>query len=121
MALEQASDASEPGQMLNLATVLAAVAGVGLAFQVGHFAEHAVQFAVWILGDLSNICGRDTPWMSPWVTEIVRHAGTIMFPAADASRQPAHVHLPEGSRAVRRRARIAHLAVGPRDRQIRPG
>jgi hypothetical protein len=87
MALEQTSDASTPGSMLNLATVLAAVAGVGLAFQVGHFAEHAIQFAVWVLGDFSNICGRDTPWMSPWVTEMVRQAGTIIFPAAEASRQ----------------------------------
>jgi hypothetical protein len=87
MALEQISDAPAPGPMLSLVTVLAAVAGVGMAFQVGHFAEHAIQFAVWILGDLSNICGRDTPWMSPWVTEMVRQAGTIMFPAANASQQ----------------------------------
>ena len=87
MALEQISDASARGPTLNLATLLAAVAGAGLAFQVGHFAEHAIQFAVWILGDLSSICGRDTPWMSPWVTAMVRQAGTIMFPAADESRQ----------------------------------
>ena len=87
MALEQVSDASARGPTLNLATLLAAVAGAGLAFQVGHFAEHAIQFAVWILGDLSSICGRDTPWMSPWVTAMVRQAGTIMFPAADESRQ----------------------------------
>ncbi len=87
MALEQVSDVSAPGPVLNLATVIAAVAGAGMAFQVGHFAEHAIQFAVWILGDLSNMCGRDTPWMSPWVTEIVRRTGTVMFPAADASRQ----------------------------------
>ncbi|UFW90538.1 hypothetical protein BjapCC829_19185 [Bradyrhizobium barranii] len=87
MTVEQISDGPAPGSMLNLATVVAAVAGVGLAFQVGHFAEHAIQFAVWILGDLSNICGRDTPWMSPWVTETVRQAGEIMFPAASGSRQ----------------------------------
>ena len=87
MTPEQAFDATAPRPMLDLATLLAAVAGIGLAFQVGHFAEHALQFAVWILGDLSNICGRDTPWMSPWVTEMVRHAGAIMFPSADARRQ----------------------------------
>ena len=61
-----------PAVKLDLATLIAVVAGAGLAFQVGHFAEHALQFAIWILGDLSNICGRDTPWMSPWVTEMVR-------------------------------------------------
>jgi hypothetical protein len=84
---EQAFNAPTPAPRLDLATVLAGVAGVGLAFQVGHFAEHAFQFAVWILGDLSNICGRETPWMSPWVTEMVRYTGTIMFPGAGAQRQ----------------------------------
>src|SRR5713101_3189239 len=87
MATEQTIDAPAPGRMLDLATVLAAIAGLGLAFQVGHFAEHATQFGVWILGDMSNICGRDTPWMSPWVTEMVRQAGLILFPTADAARQ----------------------------------
>ncbi|WP_316227954.1 DUF6008 family protein [Bradyrhizobium sp. SZCCHNR3015] len=87
MAAERVFDTSTPGPMLDLVTVMAAIAGVGLAFQVGHFAEHALQFAVWILGDYSNICGRDTPWMSSWVTEMVRQAGTMMFPAADARRQ----------------------------------
>ncbi len=84
---DQVIYAPAPGRMLDLATVLAAIAGAGLAFQVGHFAEHAIQFAVWILGERSNICGRDTPWMSPWVTEAVRRAGTMMFPAANAQRQ----------------------------------
>jgi hypothetical protein len=87
MASEQVADAAAPASMPHLATVLAAIAGLGLAFQVGHFAEHAVQFGVWILGDLSNICGRDTPWMSPWVTGMVRQAGTVLFPTADAARQ----------------------------------
>ncbi len=76
-----------PGHAMDFAIVPAVVAGAGLAFQVGHFAEHALQFGIWILGDLSAICGRDTPWMSPWVTEIVREAGTRMFPAADPQRQ----------------------------------
>lgn len=87
MASEHTVDVSAPGPMLDLATVLAAVAGLGMAFQIGHFAEHAFQFAVWILGDLSNICGRDTPWMSPWVTDMVRRGGQFMFPTADAPRQ----------------------------------
>jgi hypothetical protein len=87
MASEQVFDAPASGPRLDFATVLAVVAGVGLAFQVGHFAEHAAQFAVWILGDMSGICGRDTPWMSPWVTEMVRRAGTSLFPTADPRRQ----------------------------------
>lgn len=66
---------------------MGAVAALALLFQVGHFAEHAFQFAVWILGDLSNICGRDTPWMSPWVTELVRQAGMLLFPTSDAARR----------------------------------
>lgn len=71
----------------DLATIIAVIAGMGLAFQVGHFVEHAVQFGVWLLGDLSNICGRDTPWMSPWVTEMVQRAGVMLFPDAPAKRQ----------------------------------
>jgi hypothetical protein len=66
--------------------VLTTAATLGLIFQVGHFFEHAFQFGIWILGDLSNICGRDTPWMSPWVTELVRYVGGY-FPAANAQRQ----------------------------------
>jgi hypothetical protein len=74
-------------QTLNLGLLLGTVAGLGLLFQVGHFAEHAFQFAVWVLGDLSNICGRDTPWMSPWVTELVRQTGLLLFPKADEGRR----------------------------------
>ncbi|MDX0527555.1 hypothetical protein GOC94_10115 [Sinorhizobium medicae] len=73
-------------QTLNL-LLLGTVAGLGLVFQVGHFAEHAFQFAVWVLGDLSNICGRDTPWMSAWVTKLVRHTGLLLFPASDETRR----------------------------------
>jgi hypothetical protein len=87
MAAEQAVAARAPSLTPDLTTMLAVFAGFGLAFQVGHFAEHAIQFSVWILGDFANICGRDTPWMSPWVTEMVRRAGIALFPAADAQRQ----------------------------------
>lgn len=70
-----------------LAMALGTVAALGLLFQVGHFAEHAFQFAVWVLGDLSSICGRDTPWMSAWVTEMVRRTGAFLAPAADPARR----------------------------------
>lgn len=70
-----------------LAFAVASVATLGLIFQVGHFFEHAAQFTIWVLGDLSNICGRDTPWMSPWVTEIVRNAGVYLVPTAAAPRR----------------------------------
>jgi hypothetical protein len=72
---------------LHPATILGTVAALGLLFQVGHFAEHAFQFAVWVLGDLSNICGRDTPWMSAWATELVRRIGLTLFPSADTARR----------------------------------
>jgi hypothetical protein len=42
---------------------------------------------VWVLGDRSGFCGRDTPWMSPWVTEMVRRAGVILFPTDNPQRQ----------------------------------
>ena len=87
MITDQFIDTTPRGLKLDLATVLAAIAGAGLAFQVGHFAEHAIQFGVWVLGENSGICGRDTPWMSPWVTEMVRQAGIIMFPADKPERQ----------------------------------
>ena len=72
---------------LSLFALMAVAAGLGLLFQIGHFAEHAFQFVVWLLGDWSNICGRDTPWMSPWVTNLVNTVGIYLFPAAEAKRQ----------------------------------
>jgi hypothetical protein len=65
----------------DLTTVLWTVAILGLLFQVGHFFEHAFQFVVWCLGDLSAICGRNTPWISNWATELVRRIGLIVSPA----------------------------------------
>jgi hypothetical protein len=79
--------AAIPDLALRLGTVLGTVATLGLLFQVGHFAEHAIQFSVWILGELSNICGRDTPWMSVWATELVRQLGGLLFPTAEATRR----------------------------------
>lgn len=67
--------------------VLSVLATLALAFQVGHFFEHAVQFAVWIVGDWSNICGRDTPWMSPWVHNLVDQTGLLLFPSVERARR----------------------------------
>jgi hypothetical protein len=70
-----------------LSLIIGTYAGLGLIFQVGHFAEHAVQFAVWCLGDLSQICGRNMPWMSPTATYLVQDLGLFLFPTADAPRR----------------------------------
>jgi len=70
---------------------LAIAVGLGLAFQVGHFLEHGIQFAVWVLGSdqwlTSSYCGRDTPFMSWPVTELVRFVGIYLFPSATVARQ----------------------------------
>lgn len=46
--------------MLNRASifVLTAVVMLGMAFQAGHFVEHATQFGMWLIGN------RSRPWMS---------------------------------------------------------
>ncbi len=71
--------------------VLAIAVGLGRAFQIGHFLEHGIQFFVWVLGNdqwiSSNICGRDTPFMSWPVTELVRLVGVYLFPDASITRQ----------------------------------
>jgi hypothetical protein len=70
---------------------LVTLLGLGLAFQVGHFLEHAVQFTVWVSGNyqwvLSNFCGRGMPYMSPPATEMVRSLGAYLVPAAPLARQ----------------------------------
>jgi hypothetical protein len=74
-----------------LINVLAMCVGLGLAFQVGHFIEHGVQFAVWIGGQFQSVaaafCGRDMPYMSPPLTAMVRFGGATLFPDANAARQ----------------------------------
>lgn len=70
-----------------LSLLIGTYAGLGLLFQIGHFIEHAVQFVVWCLGDMSQICGRNSPWMSPVATVLVRNLGLALFPAADVPRQ----------------------------------
>jgi hypothetical protein len=72
---------------LPLGHVVAMVALLGLLFQIGHFAEHAFQFVVWLLGDLSNICGRDKPWMSAaalWLSEAL---SSVFAPSATGLRR----------------------------------
>jgi hypothetical protein len=71
--------------------ILKILVGMGLAFQIGHFLEHAVQFAVWSGGKsqwvAANFCGRDTPYMSRPVTEMVELLGAYLFPTATVARQ----------------------------------
>jgi hypothetical protein len=72
------SSIEKPWYSFNQETLfmLGVVATLGLAFQIGHFLEHAFQFGIWILGDLSNICGRDTAWMSAIGEDLVKIIGT---------------------------------------------
>ncbi len=84
---EPRSAPSDHSAMLNLGLVLWTAAVLGLLFQVGHFFEHAFQFVVWLLGDLSEICGRDTPWVSGWARDLIDQIGVIVAPAADAPRR----------------------------------
>lgn len=78
---------SESNRLSRLTVAAGTVAILGLTFQVGHFAEHALQFAIWLLGDLSNICGRDTPWMSPWVMVLCERLGLWIAPDVPSARQ----------------------------------
>src|SRR6188472_469774 len=60
---------------------------LGLLFQVGHFFEHAFQLVVWVLGDFSQICGRNRPWISALAGGLVDRIGLWMAPGMDASRR----------------------------------
>lgn len=71
----------------NMSLAIGVATVFALLFQIGHFAEHAFQFIVWMLGDLSSICGRDTPWMSTWATALVEQIGARLFPGADDGRR----------------------------------
>lgn len=66
--------------------IAAMIAISGMAFQIGHFGEHAFQFIVWCLGDLSQICGRDTPWASWWVKDGIAAVGGYVVPGAPPAR-----------------------------------
>jgi hypothetical protein len=64
---------------------------MGILFQIGHFAEHALQFLVWLTGKVEWVvvvfCGRDTPFMSSPVTQMVQASGALLFPDANLPRQ----------------------------------
>ena len=71
---------------ISLTNVIGLIAGLGLIFQIGHFLEHTFQEGIWVF-DLSQICGRDKPWMSPWVTDMVEYFGLLIWPTADTARR----------------------------------
>lgn len=70
---------------------IAIVAGLGLAFQVGHFFEHGIQFLVWLTGNLRWValvfCGPDTPYMTGWATNMVLAIGSFFYPNDPLPRQ----------------------------------
>lgn len=82
---------SQESDLTNIGKMIVVVAGLGIIFQVGHFAEHALQFLVWLTGNfqwvVSAFCGRDTPFMSGGVMSVVSAAGAFLFPNADLARQ----------------------------------
>jgi hypothetical protein len=88
---QEAPAISSNEQLTQIAGVLALFVGLGLAFQVGHFLEHGVQFLIWLSGKYewvtATFCGRDTPFMSWPVTEAVRLAGAWLFPDTTIARQ----------------------------------
>jgi len=69
------------------ATIFLCIATSAFLFQIGHFFEHTVQFIVWLLGDASQICGRSTPWMSPWATKITEFFGNYFLPHEERARR----------------------------------
>ena len=74
-----------------LINVMAICVGLGLLFQVGHFLEHAVQFVVWLTGKYEWVvfvfCGRDTPFMTGPVNNLVLFTGSAFYPNAPLPRQ----------------------------------
>jgi hypothetical protein len=85
LSIAPRSSASNPLPSITL--ILWTAALLGLLFQVGHFFEHAFQWVVWLLGDLSEICGRNTPWISAWAGGLVDRIGLLVAPGADAPRR----------------------------------
>ncbi len=87
----KAISASSDTAITPFIAILAVLVGLGMAFQVGHFLEHAVQFAVWLFGKwqwvIATFCGRDMPFMSSPVTELVRLGGAYLFPEFSTARQ----------------------------------
>lgn len=72
-------------------TAVATVAVLGMVFQIGHFAEHAFQFFIWVFGYFTgffaNICGPDRPWMSSYLMPAVEYMGVLVAPEGTPARQ----------------------------------
>lgn len=90
-SMEDVKDTVQEEISLGFVNPVAIAVGLGLAFQIGHFLEHSLQFAVWVLGSdqwvRSEFCGRDTPFMSWPAAEMVRLIGAFLFPGANVARQ----------------------------------
>ncbi len=56
--------------------VVAILTALGIAFQIGHFVEHAVQFGMWLFSD------RSAAWMSVWAMWLVHSIGEALRPNA---------------------------------------
>jgi hypothetical protein len=81
------SELRDQREMSNARLIVWTIIVSGLLFQVGHFFEHAFQWVVWLLGDYSEICGRDTPWVSASVAVLVDRVGGLVAPDADRVRR----------------------------------
>lgn len=57
--------------MFSIRKTLVGATAAGVAFQIGHFAEHAYQFGHWLIAD------RTKPWMSDAADWLVRSIGVI--------------------------------------------
>ena len=77
------------GDDIATSVVIAAwVAALCLVFQVGHFIEHFLQWLVWII-NIPAICGRDTPWMNPWMVPSLEQFGAWAWSAVPRNVQMA--------------------------------
>jgi hypothetical protein len=85
--MDRPSELSHRPDLSNARLMIWTIIIAGLLFQVGHFFEHAFQWVVWLLGDYSEICGRDTPWVSASVADLVDLVGGIVAPGADSARR----------------------------------
>jgi hypothetical protein len=88
LLIDRPSDLGNPPPgTSNIRLMMWAIIASGLLFQVGHFFEHAFQWVVWLLGDSSKICGRDTPWVSASVANLVDRVGLLVAPESDGERR----------------------------------
>jgi hypothetical protein len=87
LLIDWPSEVRDRSDISNTRLILWTIIVSGLLFQVGHFFEHAFQWVVWLLGDLSEICGRDTPWVSASVADLIDRVGVLVAPEADHARR----------------------------------